>query len=161
MELLDIYDNNGNPTGKTIIRGDNRVKLNNNEHIAVAVIIIENNNKKFLIQKTSKQKGSKYSLTGGHIKSKDTPLETIIKEVSEELGIDISNDSIKDYGFICYDMPLRYIYYLKKDININNIKLQKEEVEYVKYMTKKEVKELIKDNKFLESHGIIFNKIIK
>ena len=161
MELLDIYDNNGNPTGKTIIRGDNRVKLNNNEHIAVAVIIIENNNKKFLIQKTSKQKGSKYSLTGGHIKSKDTPRETIIKEVSEELGIDISNDSIKDYGFICYDMPLRYIYYLKKDININNIKLQKEEVEYVKYMTKKEVKELIKDNKFLESHGIIFNKIIK
>ena len=161
MELLDIYDNNGNTTGRTIIRGDKTVKLNDNEHIALAVIILENDKNEFLVQKTSKEKGSKYSLTGGHVNSKETPLETIKREVHEELGIDISNETIKKYGFICYDMPLRYIFYLKKNININDIKIQQEEVEYVKYMTKKEIKELIDNNKFLESHGIIFNKIIK
>ena len=54
MELLDIYDNDGNVTGRTIVRGDKTAKLNENEHIAVAVIFIENDKGEFLIQKTSK-----------------------------------------------------------------------------------------------------------
>ena len=33
MELLDIYDNNGKRTGRTIERGDKTVILNENEHI--------------------------------------------------------------------------------------------------------------------------------
>ena len=44
MELLDIYDNNGQATGKTIAREDKNAKLNDNEHIAVAVIFIKNSN---------------------------------------------------------------------------------------------------------------------
>lgn len=30
MELLDVYDNNGNKTGRVVVRGDNSVKLNDN-----------------------------------------------------------------------------------------------------------------------------------
>ena len=53
MEILDIYDDNGKVTAKTVIRGDKSVSLSNNEHIAVAVIFIENDKGEFLIQKTS------------------------------------------------------------------------------------------------------------
>ena len=56
MELLDIYDDNGNKTGRIIERGDKSVKLSKNEHIAISVIFIENDNGEFLIQKTSKEK---------------------------------------------------------------------------------------------------------
>lgn len=56
MELLDVYDNYGNITGRTIIRGDKTALLNENEHIAVSVIFIENENGEFLIQKTSQEK---------------------------------------------------------------------------------------------------------
>lgn len=42
MELLDVYDNLGNVTGRTVIRGDKSVKLNEHEHIAVTIIFIEN-----------------------------------------------------------------------------------------------------------------------
>ena len=39
----------------------------------LSTIIIENNNK-FLVQKSSSEKGSKYGLTGGHVLHKETPL---------------------------------------------------------------------------------------
>ena len=161
MELLDVYDNNGKVTGRTIIRGDKTAVLNENEHIAVAVIFIENDNGKFLIQKTSQEKGGEFSSTGGHVDSGETPLQAIKREVNEELGVNIDDEQIEDYGFVLYDKPLRYLYYLKKNILIDNLMVQKEEVEYVEYMSVSKIKELIKTNQMLKSHGIMFNELIK
>ena len=42
MELLDVYDNDGKPTGRVVARGDKTVILSGNEHIAVGVIFIQN-----------------------------------------------------------------------------------------------------------------------
>jgi len=161
MELLDIYNDEGIKTGRTIIRGDKTAKLSPNEHIAIAVIFIENSNGQYLIQKTSKEKGGEYSSTGGHITTGETPLSTIIREVEEELGITISEDEIESYDYMNYDMPLRYIFYTKKDIDLNQIKVQKEEVDYVKYMTLDEIEELINNNTMLKSHGIMFKEMLK
>ena len=161
MELLDIYDSEGNTTGRTIVRGDKNSVLNDNEHIAVSVIFIENDNGEFLMQKTSKEKGGHYSSTGGHVDSGETPLQTIKREVKEELGIDILSDEIEEYGYLLYDMPLRYLFYLKKNIDIDDIKVQKEEVDYVKYMTVDEIERLIENKQILESHGIMFNELLK
>ncbi len=161
MEILDIYDDNGILTGKTMIRGDKSVILNNNEHIALSVIFIENSEGKYLIQKTSKEKGGEFSSTGGHVESGETPFDAIKREVNEELGIDISEDKIEELGYILYDMPIRYIYYLKKDIDINDIRLQKEEVDYVSYMGKEEIENLINNNQMLKSHGIMFKEMLK
>lgn len=102
-----------------------------------------------------------YSSTGGHITNGESPIISIKREVLEEIGIDISDDNIVDLGFISYDMPIRFMFYLKKDIDINNIKVQDEEVEYVTYMSVDEIKELIKNKLITESHGIIFNKILE
>ena len=161
MELLDIYDNEGNRTGRTIPRGDKSITLNENEHIAVAVIFIENSLGEYLIQKTSKEKGGYFSSTGGHVNSGETALESIKREVQEELGIDIQNEPIKEYGYLLYDIPLRFLFYLKKDININDIKVQNEEVEYVKYMSVSEIQKLIKEDKLLKSHGIMFEELLQ
>ncbi len=161
MELLDVYDSHGNRTGRTVVRGDKTVKLNENEHIAVGVIFIENNKNEFLIQKTSKEKGGEFSSTGGHIDSGETPLTSIRREVKEELGINVDNDDIIEYGFIQYDMPLRFLFYLKKNINLDDVKVQKEEVDYVEYMSIDKINELIKSGEMLKSHGILFNELMK
>jgi len=160
MELLDVYDNFGNVTGRKVVRGDKTAILNENEHIAVAVIFIENEKGEFLIQKTSPAKGSLFSSTGGHVDSGETPLETIKREVYEELGINIDNEPIEAYGFMLYDKPLRYLYYLRKNIPIESIKIQEEEVEYVKYMSVSEIKHLIETDQMLASHGIMFNELM-
>ena len=161
MELLDVYDSNGNVTGRTVVRGDKTAVFNENEHIAVAVIFIENDNGEFLIQKTSKEKGGHYSSTGGHVVSGDTPFESIKREVKEELGVNVDNDHIEEYGFLCYDKPLRYLYYLKKNIPLEDITVQKEEVDSVSYMSVSKINELIYNNQMLESHAIMFKTLME
>ena len=161
MELLAVYDNNGNITNKKIVRGNKNIVLSHNEHVAVAVIFIENRKGEFLIQKTSKEKGSIYSSTGGHILFNETPIDAIKREVYEELGVDISNDDIKELGYLLYDIPIRFIFYLKKDIDLKEIKLQKDEVELVKYISRNKVNELIKEKTFLDSHSRMFKEVQK
>lgn len=160
MEWLDVYDNNGNRTGRKVIRGD-KSALGENEHIALAVIFIENDEGKFLIQKTSNEKGGEFSSTGGHVDSGETPLEAIKREVKEEIGIDIYDDKIEEYGFLSYDRPLRYMFYIKKNVNINDTHIQESEVEYMKYMSVEEIRRLIDSEQMLKSHGIMFNELMK
>lgn len=161
MELLNVYDNNGNLTDKIVPRGDKSVVLNDNEHIGVVVVFIENSNGEFLMQKTSVEKGSEYSSTGGHIDVGETHLTSIIREIKEELGIDVNKEELEYLGFMLYDKPIRFMYYLKKDIDINDIVVQEEEVESVKYMSVLEIKKLIDNEEITKSHGIIFNKILE
>lgn len=161
MEKLDVYDNEGNRTGRVVVRGDKSTILSEDEHIAVGVIFIENSKGEFLIQKTSIKKGGKYSSTGGHVDSGETPIESIIREVKEELGIDISNDDVNELGFLLYDKPLRYMFYLRKDICIDDIVVDNNEVESVSYMSLEEIRALMDDGLFTSSHGIILDKVLE
>jgi hypothetical protein len=53
------------------------------------------------------------------------------------------------------------MYYLKKDIDIKDVVVQEEEVEFVKYMSIDEIKEIISKGNITESHGILFNKMLE
>ena len=142
MEYLNVYDSNKNKLDKKIGSGD---KLSNDEHVLVAVIFIKNKDNKYLIKKPSLEKGGLYSTTEGHVLYNEDSKTSIIREAKEELGIDIANDNIKYIGSTLFGVPFGDIYYLEKDIDIDNIKLQKE--------------------KITKSHGLMFKylceKIIK
>ena len=161
MELLNVYDNEGNATDRVVPRGDKSVILNDNEHIGVVVVFIENSKGEFLIQKTSVKKGSEYSSTGGHVDAGETHLSSILREIKEELGIEVDESELEYLGFLLYDKPIRFMYYLKKDIDIKDIVVQEDEVEFVKYMNIDEIKEIINKGEMTKSHGIIFNKILE
>ena len=160
MELLDVYDNNANRTGRVVERGNKDEVFNNNEHIAVAIIFIENSKGEFLIQKTSKE-NLEYSSTGGHLDHNEDADDAIIREVKEELGVDISIDEVIKLGYRLFDFPLRFLYYLKKDIDIKDIKIQESEVEYVKYMSVKEINDIIDKGQMNKGHAILFKEILK
>ena len=157
MEYLDIYNEKKEKLNKKIKRGD---KLLDNEHILVAVIFIENSEGKYLIQKTSKEKGEKFATTGGHVLSGETPKTAIIRETKEELGLDVSNENIIYIGDLLFGIPFGEIYYLKKDLDIAKLKLQQEEVEQVEYLTKTEILKLIETEKMVKSHGLMFKKML-
>ena len=161
MELLDVYDDSGNKTGKIIERGNSYEYLNDNEHIAVAIIYIENDKGEFLIQKTSKEKGGHYSSTGGHINHGENALDTIIREVKEELGIDISNDNIINLGHICVDFPVRFIFYLKKNIDVSSLTIQKDEVESVSYMSLEKIKAALDEGLMHKGHYRVLEKVLE
>lgn len=161
MELLDVYNSNGEITGKVVERGTKDEFFGPDEHIGVAIIYIENSKGEFLMQLTSKEKGNIYSATGGHIDHGETPYETIVREVKEEIGLDISNENVIDLGHICVDFPVRFIFYLKKDIDINNLVLDKREVESMHYLTKENLRKVIDEGKMHKGHIFVLEEVLK
>ncbi len=157
MEYLNVYDENKNKLSRRILRGE---RLNENEHILLSIIIIQNESDEYLIQKTSKEKGSVYATTGGHVLYDETSKDAIMREVKEELGIDISNDEIVFVDSIILGTPIFDVYYLKKNIDLNDVVMQKEEVSDIVYMSKDKVLNLIEADEFKKSHGIIFKEFL-
>ena len=158
MELLDVYDDNAKRTGRIVVRGDKDEVFAPNEHIAVSIIFIENSEGKFLIQKTVK---GEYSSTGGHIDHDEEPDDVIIREVKEELGINIDIKEVVKLGYRLFDFPLRFLYYLKKDIDIKEIKIQESEVSSVEYMSVSDINNLIDNNLMNKGHAMLFKEILK
>lgn len=150
MEMLDVYNDNGRKTGKVVGRNTKDENFNEGEHIGVALIYIENSKNEFLIQKTSEKKGNIYSSTGGHVKHGERPIDTIKREVKEELGIDISKEKLINLGHLFVDFPMRFIFYLKKD-----------EVESVSYISKTKLKQIIKEGLMHEAHAKILERVLE
>ncbi len=160
MELLDLYDKNGNKLNQTVERGK---PLNNDAYIMLSIIFIENSKNEYLIQKTSKEKGSDYGTTGGHVTAGETPLSCIIRELEEEIGIIAKEEEIKLIAKHVFEDKycIFNIFLLEKDIDINNTVLQEEEVEQLLWLNKDEIIKLIQENKFKKTHAKLFQEYIK
>ena len=152
MEKRDLYDKDRNLADKTIFKN---FPIPKGYYILVVLIFIQNSDGKFLIQKRSKIKNGKYATTGGHPKAGQSSLEGIITEVKEEIGLDISNQDIKLYYSERVDSESVFSdsYYLKMDIpDINNLKLQKSEVDSIYWFSRDEIENLMKTGKFFKNH---------
>lgn len=161
MEVRDLYDENRNFTGETIYKGE---KIPKGRYIVVVLIFIQNSKGKFLIQKRSKEKNGKYATTGGHPKSGENSIQGIITEVKEEIGLKLDIKDLKLYfsgkseeGQVFYDD-----YYIKTDIqNINELKLQKEEVDSIEWLSEIEIYNLMKNDMFFKNHFEEFENLQK
>ena len=56
---------------------------------------------------------------------------------------------------------MRFIFYLKKDIDINDITLKKEEVESVSYISKTKLKQIIKEGLMHPAHSKILERVLE
>ena len=157
MEILDLYDENNNLTGDKISRGE----PSSTGYIMLSVIIIENN-QKLLIQQGSKSKNEEYGLTGGHVLSGETPLDAIIRETKEELGITLNKDNIKFIGYEKHPSvkAIFAIYYTNQKIEKNDITIQDEEVQNIIWVSTSEIKNFIENNNFKSSHAYVLKKVL-
>ena len=146
-EYTDLYDENKNLTGEKLFREKGtKLIVPKGRYSVVVLVFIENSKGEFLFQMTSKRKKNVWATTGGHVKSGQTSKEAIIEEIKEELGIDINEDEVKLFKTYKYDDAFKDVFYIKKDIDINSLTYEKDEVEYVKYLTKDEILDLINNN---------------
>lgn len=146
-ELTDLYDENKELTGEKLFR-EKGTKLNVpvGRYTIVVLVFIENSKGEFLFQMTSKKKKNVWATTGGHVKSGQTSKDAIIEEMKEELNLEVEEDEIKFFKTYKYESAFKDVFYIKKDVDINNLKYQEDEVEYVKYLTKKEIIDLINND---------------
>lgn len=161
MEYLDLYDKNKKLIGDKIVRTHDKANVPNNKYINIVLVFIKNCEDKFLLQLTSKEKDSVIATTGGHVKSGQTSLEAILEELKEELGLVIGEDDIELIGTYKRKFAFVDVYYLCKDIDSDELCLQKEEVESVNWYTINEIEELIQQGKIRKGNIDGFNMVLK
>lgn len=150
MELWDLYNDDGSKTGNVIER-DNSIE-EGYYHLAVEVWIV-NSNSQILIQKRSKNKKTLpniWGMTTGCIVSGEESLDGTIREAKEEIGIDISKDEIKIFRSMIHGDTLWDVYLVKKEYDVSNAILQKEEVSDIKWVSTGEIRQLLKEGLFFE-----------
>ena len=141
-EKIDLYNKNSELTGLTYYKGDN---VPEGYYPMVVMIAIENSKGEFLMQKRVPRKGGNYGVTGGHPKSGETPYEGIITEVKEELGIDISNNEIIEFASGCDGKDCFKMYYTKLDLDVEDFKIQEEELTEVRWFSFDELNEMVEE----------------
>ena len=154
-EKLDVLNERGEFTGNVATREEcHKFGL---WHRAVYGFVIDNN-LNVLLQKRSPNKKlwpNKWDVTiGGHVNEGEFGRQALIRECKEELGIEINDDDIKyivsttsvynknNYINNHYDE----CYLITKNINIEDLKLQQEEVSDAKYFSKEDLLNRINNN---------------
>ena len=96
MEYIDIFDYNNNPTGE--IKEKTQAHEDGNFH-RTAHVWIMNDKKELLIQKRSSTKKSHpnfWDISGaGHIRAGETVIEGAIRELKEELGLEVKEEDLQ------------------------------------------------------------------
>lgn len=153
MEKFELLDRNGNKTDKWVSDLDefDTNDIYNEYYLPVAKVIIINNNNEILLQKRSilkRNKPGKWGTCGGKVDMGETTIEAGVRETFEEIGILLNKEDLKFLKAYRSRKAYFTAYYVRKNIDINKCKIQKEELDEVKYFKIEELESL--DNEGFE-----------
>ena len=121
-EVWDVYDKDLNKIGKDCIRGK-EILPEGEYHLVVNAIILNKENK-ILIAKRAEHRpnGLKWEFTGGSAKKGEDGVVGIRRELSEEIGLDVSQNQPKLYKTILSDKyhDIKQIWLFEREVNILN-----------------------------------------
>ncbi len=151
-ELWDLYDENRKPLNKTHVRG---IPLTKGEYHIVVDIWTINSDGKILIDKRhpNKKFGGFWECTSGSVIIEEDSITGALRELEEELGIKATSEELVLIESIqTYDSFVD-TYIINKDITIDSLVLQAEEVVEVKLVTLNELDDLCLNNKLVAKEG--------
>ena len=149
MEYFDVLSKTREKLNYIKARG---IKLENNEYNQGAGIWILNNGK-LLITKRSMEKShpGEWDTPGGCSQEGETSVNTIIREVEEEIGITLSEEDLELIGTHLYKKQFVDAFKTTKLIDDKDIKLQTSEVTEFKFVNKQEFIQMIENNEIVKS----------
>ena len=153
MEKHELVDINGNKTGKILTHMEARDPNNvpDGYYISVVGVVIINYGNEILLQKRSRFKKanpSKWGICGGKVDLGETPIDAGVRETLEEIGIFLNKDELKFLSMDTNEKAHFTVYYVRRNVDVNECKLQEEELEEVKYFKIEELEDL--DNEGFE-----------
>ena len=154
-EYFDILDDMGNKTGKTKSR--NEVHRDGDWHKAVHIWIL-NDEGEVLLQRRCATKDSNPNMLdiscAGHLSAGDDSLNGAIRELKEELNLDVNPKELQfiktikrssKYTSTFINNEFDDLYILRTKKNIDDMKFQKEEISEIFFVTYKKFREMVKN----------------
>jgi 8-oxo-dGTP pyrophosphatase MutT (NUDIX family) len=146
MEFVDMFDNKRKSLNKKL----ERYTHVEGEYAQGSHVWIMNSKGELLIQKRTPTKRlypNLWSITSGGTDSGETTLDTAYREVKEELGIELKPEELELVMSYKRNHDFVDVWLARKDIKLEEITMQKEEVAEVKWVTEEELENLIKEEK--------------
>ncbi|MBB1522943.1 MAG: NUDIX domain-containing protein [Clostridiales bacterium] len=153
-EFLDVLDEYGNLTGKTKLR--TLVHRDGDWHRSVHIFII-NDKKEILLQRRAANKdtgANKLDISSaGHLSAGDSSLDGAVREIKEELDIDIQKKDLTYIGTfkspaddtVFVDNEFNDVYILKTHLTLKEMTFQVEEISEIMFVPYKEFKKMVED----------------
>ncbi len=145
MELVDLYDGQKELTREVV---DKKEVPKGKFRLSVHVWIV-NEQGKLLVQQrlaTAHKFPNMWSVTGGSVLAGESSLDGVLRELSEELGINATKEEMKFLASYRRKIDYVDVWLLNKNIDIKDIVMQEDEVQAVKWVTLDEFEKML-DNK--------------
>jgi len=159
MEYITIVDKNGNPLGYHKERHDDLI---DGEFAIVVHLWIINSKGEYLVQQRAASKKVDpflWSITAGFVNEGENSLETIKRELREELDEKLIPNSIDHVYRLFPKAPCQHIadvYILHMDVDLDTVMLQVEEVNDIAFWTKEKILEN-KQNNIFKDFGTMYD----
>lgn len=151
MEYFDLYD--CYRTKKNIIHKRGEIITEGNFHVVIHLWII-NSEGKFLIQRRQPWKKGWPNMwdcaAAGAAQTGDDSISAVIRETKEEIGYIINPRELEPLFSIKFPVGFDDIWLLKKDINLQELHLQEEEVAEVRWASREEIIQMMMEGKFIK-----------
>lgn len=149
QELMDILDCNGNPTGEVHVRGSGSA---HHGYVGAVTVCVINSQGQMLIQQRVNDKGwgGLWDVTcGGAMTHGETPQMSAMREVKEEMGLDIDLTGVRPSLITTFSNGFSFCFVVNRDVEMEEVVLQKEEVQDARFASKEEILALLKEERFV------------
>lgn len=158
MELLDIYDENGNKTGRVHTRGE---PMGPGEYHMGAIIVVVNHKKELLCTLRSREKSfypGMWENTGGGLLAGEDSLTAAARELKEETGICAEPEELVYLYKVKVTEPdgagvINTVYGLRRDMDAKAVVLQPGETADARWFPYEEWEALGRAGKILTPAG--------
>lgn len=166
MEIWDLYTKNRELTGKSHFRGE---ELPEDGYHLVVHVWIKNSKGKYLISQRSANRPTfplMWECVGGSVLKGESSLQGAVREVKEEVGIDIeaSKGKIvfsKTRGIIDGEKfnDIMDVWLFEYDGEVELSKATTDEVAQVKWLTREQIKNLQDKNQLVHTLHYFFDRV--
>ena len=142
MELVDLLNNRKELTGETCER--NSVP-EGKYRLSIHIWIVNDKNEILIQQRSASRKmfPNMWTNTGGACIAGETSIETVFRELKEELDITPSIDNLELIASYKRKKDYVDVWLLRQNININDLKFNDNEVQAAKWVSIEEWKKLL------------------